>query len=367
MEARQLEAMAEATRLTRQGRLAEATALIQQTLASPGAASSGWTRRLRAFPGRSAAGPVLAGRSAPPAAGRTGSRFDSFSYSGAAGTRAYRLYVPAGYTGAPVPLVVMLHGGTQHAAAFAAATGMNDHAEQETFLVAYPEQDRSANAGRYWNWFAPGHQRRDIGEPSLIAGITTEVMESYDVDAERVYVAGFSAGGAMAAVMAAVYPDLYAAVGVHSGLAYAAASDLPSALTAMRQGPLRPARLTARPLPLIVFHGDQDATVAPANAAGLIDHVLAAGRTDHRPGTSPAAVTSRGQVPGGHAYTRTCHQDVAGATVAECWTVHQSGHSWSGGVPGGSYTDPRGPDASAEFIRFFDEHPASRMVTGRRG
>jgi poly(hydroxyalkanoate) depolymerase family esterase len=394
MDTRPMAAMAEATRLTRQGRLAEATALIQQTLASPGTirlmpdapnaeeeaggmlprpsalpppADEGMSlrrtwKRLRAFPGRNATGPILAPRSAPPAAERLAGRFDAFAYTNAAGTRAYRLYVPAGYTGGPVPLVVMLHGGTQDAATFAAATGMNDLAERKTFLVAYPEQDRAANAGLYWNWFAPGHQRRDAGEPSLIAGITAQVMDSYEVAADRVYVAGFSAGGAMAAVMAAVYPHLYAAVGVHSGLAYAAASDLPSALAAMRQGPPRPARPAARPLPLIVFHGDQDATVAPANAAGLIDHALAAGRTDRPPGTSPTTVTSRGQVPGGHAYTRTCHQDPTGVTVAECWTIHQGGHSWSGGVPHGSYTDARGPDASAEFIRFFDEHPATLPV-----
>ena len=400
MDARQQAAMAEATRLTRQGRLAEATALIQQTLSGPGPrwrrpdappaaeetggvlpspavlpppadegipvrqGSPGWIRRLRAFPRRSATGPGLAPRSAPPAAERPAGRFDAFSYTNAAGTRAYRLYVPAGYTGAPVPLVVMLHGGTQDAAAFAAATGMNDLAERETFLVAYPEQVRSANAGLYWNWFAPGHQRRDAGEPSLIAGITAQVMDGYAVDAGRVYVAGFSAGGAMAAVMAAAYPDLYAAVGVHSGLAYAAASDLPSALAAMRQGPPGPARAPARPVPLIVFHGDQDATVAPANVAGLIDHVLAAGRTDRRAGTSPTTVTSRGQVPGGRAYTRTCHQDATGATVAESWVIHQGGHSWSGGVPNGSYTDPRGPDASAEFIRFFGAHPAPSRAAG---
>jgi poly(3-hydroxybutyrate) depolymerase len=157
--------------------------------------------------------------------------------------------------------------------------------------------------------------------------------------------------------MAAVYPDLYAAAGVHSGLPYAAAGDVASAFAAMKQGPSRPARPPARPLPLIVFHGDRDAIVAHANAAGLIDHVLAAASPDGRPGIPPAAVT-RGQVPGGHAYTRTCYQDPAGAALAERWTIHQGGHAWSGGVPHGSYTDAHGPDASAEFIRFFGEHPA---------
>ena len=250
-------------------------------------------------------------------------RFDAFSYTNAAGTRAYRLYVPAGHTGAPLPLVVMLHGGTQDAATFAAATGMNDLAERQAILVAYPEQPTSANPGRYWNWFVPGHQRRDAGEPSLIAGITRQVTDRFGADATRVYVAGFSAGGAMAAVMAAAYPDLFAAAGVHSGLPYAAAGDMASAFTAMKQGPPRPARLPARPVPLIVFHGDRDATVAPANAAGLIDHALATASPDRRPGTLPTAVTT-GQAPGGHAYTRTCYQDPGGATLAEHWTIHQT-------------------------------------------
>jgi poly(3-hydroxybutyrate) depolymerase len=161
----------------------------------------------------------------------------------------------------------------------------------------------------------------------------------------------------MAAVMAAAYPDLYAAVGVHSGLAYAAASDVASAFAAMRHGPSHPVRPPAGSLPLIVFHGDRDSTVAPANAAGLIDHVLVAAGPDRRPESLPTAVTG-GQVPGGHAYTRTCYQDPAGATLAERWTIHQSGHAWSGGTPNGSYTDPLGPDASAELVRFFHEHPA---------
>jgi poly(hydroxyalkanoate) depolymerase family esterase len=355
MDTRRMTAMAEATRRTREGRLAGATALIQQTLARPTVArhapdapyaeedTSGTPDRCPAAPG----------------AEQPAGRFDAFSYTNPAGTRACRLYVPAGCTGAPLPLVVMLHGGTQDAATFAAATGMNDLAEREMFLVAYPEQPRSANAGRHWNWFVPGHQHRDDGEPSLIAGITRQVIDSYGIDTGRVYVAGFSAGGAMAAVMAAVYPDLYAAAGVHSGLAYAAASDMPSAFAAMRQGPSGRARPPAEPLPLIVFQGDRDATVAPANAAGLIGHVLAAASPGRHPGTGPAAVTSGGQVPGGHAYTRTCYQDPTGAVLAECWIIHQAGHAWSGGVPDGSYTDAHGPDASAEFIRFFGQHPAT--------
>jgi poly(hydroxyalkanoate) depolymerase family esterase len=372
MNARQMAAMAEATRLTRQGRLLEATALIQQTLVIPAAplapAASretqprrihpGWMTR-RAAPSRGAQALRRTHRPAVPVVKPSAGRFDAFSYSNAAGTRGYRLYVPASRADGPMPLVVMLHGGTQDAATFAAATGMNDLAERQALLIAYPEQSPSANAGRYWNWFAPAHQRRGAGEPSLIAGITRQVTDRYGADATRVYVAGFSAGGAMAAVMAAVYPDLYAAAGVHSGLPYAAAGDVASAFAAMKQGPPRPDP-TGRTLPLIVFHGDRDATVAPANAAGLIDHALAAVSPDHRPGPPTAVIT--GQVPGGHAYTRTCYQDPAGAALAECWTIHHGGHAWSGGAPHGSYTDPRGPDASAEFIRFFGEHPAVPSV-----
>jgi poly(hydroxyalkanoate) depolymerase family esterase len=326
--------MAEATRLTRAGRLTEATALIQQTLGrQPGPRPAGAT-------------PTGPGRPEPPA----GARLLDGSYRNAAGSRSYRLYVPSGYTGQAVPLVVMLHGCTQTADDFAAGTRMNELAERDTFLVAYPEQAPKANGQRCWNWFLPAHQRRDAGEPSLLAGITRQVMATHQVEAGRVFVAGLSAGGAMAAVLAASYPHLYAAAGVHSGLVHGAAHDVPSAYEAMRQGPPAGTRAPGPSIPLIVFQGGRDTTVAPANAAALL-----------RPwsGTSSEAFPGPG-------WTRRVYRDRDGRVVAEWWSVDNLGHAWSGGSPAGSFTDPAGPDASAELARFFLDRAGGRPAEGGR-
>jgi poly(hydroxyalkanoate) depolymerase family esterase len=274
--------------------------------------------------------------------------FTTHSFANAAGYRGYKLYVPKTYNGQPSPLVVMLHGCTQDADDFAAGTQMNALAERDGCIVVYPVQPQGANASKCWNWFKPADQRRDSGEPSLIAGITRDVMAKHAVDPARVFVAGLSAGGAMAAIMVRAYPELYAAACVHSGLAAGSARDLPSALAAMRGGKASRARGAEAPKrPLIVFHGDADATVHPSNAAELLRGFGAQATVfDDAPRTEAGKRTSTVE-----------RMKSADGVDAELWLIHGAPHAWAGGSARGSYTDASGPDASAAMMRFFLDHP----------
>jgi poly(hydroxyalkanoate) depolymerase family esterase len=267
-----------------------------------------------------------------------------------AGTRDYELFVPAGYRGDPVPLVVMLHGGEQTAVDFAAGTRMNEFAERFGFLVAYPEQSKDNGL---WNWFRPGDQRPDAGEPAIIAGIIAEVAAEYAVDAGATFIAGLSAGGAMAVIMAVAYPELFAAVGVHSGLAYGAASDVGTAMMAMLTGGSGSRSAT---VPLIIFHGDNDPIVAVANAENLVVASLSEHGLPTRKSERENASTVRINEDGARPHTHGVHRDAAGQTLIESWVVHGGGHAWSGGSTAGRHTDPQGPDATAEMVRFFLEH-----------
>jgi poly(hydroxyalkanoate) depolymerase family esterase len=400
----------EATRLTREGRLAEAMAVLRGLLPSarPSNFADDATQRPRTPPildmvppsaatreswtsrqfGEAHSGGCRGGLSAPqvpaalrrfldhlgdlgstrgldglvgPAVGRTpvpipdGAQFEERTYANEAGSRVYKLYVPSGHNGQALPLVVMLHGCTQSPDDFALGTRMNDLAEEQTFLVAYPAQDVSANVSKCWNWFNAGDQQRDQGEPSLIAGITGQIMRDFPVEPGRVYIAGLSAGGAAAAIMGSTYPDLYAAIGVHSGLACGAASDISSAFDAMRQGVWGSHQnfKCGRAVPTIVFHGDRDLIVNPVNG----DQVVAQSRA----AADLRTTISRGETPDGISYTRTVQADENGRSILEQWVIHGAGHAWSGGSAAGSYTDPRGPDASREMVRFFlQREPAAK-------
>jgi len=361
--------MQEAARLTRSGNLAAAQAAIQAALSgaafpggptaahapTPGPAATPstprprWTRETIDVMARiigEPAGPLPAGPrpTAPRGQGMTAGRH------AAAGLHCdYELFVPpsADTRTQQLPLVLMLHGCTQDPADFAAGTRMNQLAQAQGFIVLYPAQSRQMNPQGCWNWFKHSHQRRGHGEPALLASLTREVMQRHNVDPARVYVAGLSAGGAMAAVLGRCYPELYAAVGVHSGLAAGVARDLPSALAAMKAPPSS-APAGADGKPVIVFHGDADATVHPHNAATVV-----AGST----GAPAAAEAVAPERPGQRRTTRSVHRGPDGRVIAESWTVHGGPHAWSGGSPVGSYTDPSGPDASAAMWRFFKEHP----------
>lgn len=357
--------LGEATRLTRSGHLQAATELIQRTLRGERVTPPTPTDKAVASepPGTAwvidaearfiddtpePARPADASRAATP--GREQWLRGHYSHGGR--QLAYRLYVPPGtaFEAGPPALVLMLHGCTQGPEDFAAGTRMNDLARSAGVLVLYPEQTQHANSHKCWNWFKASHQQRGRGEPALLAGLTRQVMADHGVDAARVYVAGLSAGGAMADIMGRTYPDLFAAVGVHSGLAAGAASNLPSALEAMRKGAASSASSGPSVCPVIVFHGDADTTVHHDNGAAVVQAARNAQSIKDGPRVT------QGHAPNGQRFTRCVYVAADGSTAIEHWQLHGASHAWSGGSAAGSYTTPDGVDASAEMLRFFLAH-----------
>jgi poly(hydroxyalkanoate) depolymerase family esterase len=377
--------MTKATELTRSGKLNEATALIQSLLKGPaqdahqplsegdtGAVIDGDFTRLETGAGIGTPKPAPS-RPTPPAtplaetlrkiaaggmpvhgplsgtAGPmpVGAQFLALTHGGAHGSRSYRVYIPANRTKAPMPLIVMLHGCTQTPEDFAAGTGMNLVAEEFGCLIAYPAQPSGANAQKCWNWYRPEDQARDRGEPALIAGMTRAIQRDHHADPARTYIAGLSAGGAAAVVIAAAYPEIFSAVGVHSGLPAGGARDIPSAFAAMRGGSYGQPHQTI--VPTIVFHGLSDSTVHPENGAAVLSQALHA-----MPGLR--ATTRQGVSDGGRGYRATAHLHADGRSLAEHWQIDGAGHAWAGGHAAGSFTDPKGPDASRQMVRFFFQH-----------
>jgi len=303
---------------------------------------------------------------------------EQYTSSNSAGSRPYFVYTPTSYqVGTAVTLLVMLHGCAQTAGDFAAGTHMNQLAEQYGFIVVYPQQTPTYNPNLCWDWFTPSNQTRGRGEPADIAGIVQTIVEQtaqWTIDTSRIYVAGISAGAAMAVILGATYPDIFAAIGVHSGVEYQAATSLTHSIKAMQQGGPDPilqgqraheamGRFSRR-IPTIVFHGTYDPIISPINGDQTVqqwmqtDHLTSNGTYQadfHRPSS-----TTAGQVPDGHAYTIFSWTDAYGEEVQAYWKVQGLGHAWSGGSANGSYTDPLGPNASLAMYQFFMDHPLRR-------
>ena len=364
--------MDEAMQLMRTGDLTGATRAIQRRLSAPSAPPAA-TRAPAAT-----SGIIIEGtwrevdeppRADAPSSGQKGperrfrgeheGEFREHRFTGDAGELRYKLFVPRGLADPAPPLIVMLHGCTQSPDDFARGTRMNALAQEHGYVVAYPAQSKRRNATQCWNWFRGDDQHRGRGEPALISGLARHLVNAHGLDARRVYVAGLSAGGAMAAVLADTYPDVYAAIGVHSGLPVGAAHDLASAFAVMTRRTAQSGDCDSRPggrsVPAIVFHGDRDTTVDACNAAAVVSQCAGSDGFASRADAQLHETRERGTAAGGRPYTRTVYRSSAGALLAEQWLVHGGGHAWFGGDASGSYTDPSGPDASEQMLRFFSE------------
>jgi poly(hydroxyalkanoate) depolymerase family esterase len=284
-------------------------------------------------------------------------------YESEHGVRSYRLYVPAGPGRTARPLVVMLHGCAQTAAELATAGRLDSLGAEFGALVLLPEQPATANPLRCWNWFVPAHQARDAGEPAIIAGLTRHIAREHGADAERVVLGGLSAGGAMAVLTGLAYPDLYAAIGTHSGVGWRVAGDVPGAFAAMRGGGVDAAAQAraahaamgarARVVPVIAIHGAADTVAHPTATDGLVAQLAALHRLV-APGAELRADTSRMEAGGYPVEVR--RYTAGGRVVLEHWVVAGLAHALSGGDSAARWTDARGPDAAREMLRFMLSH-----------
>jgi poly(hydroxyalkanoate) depolymerase family esterase len=365
-----IDAMGEALNLVRQSNLAEATALLRQALSGEApqdreSASDARPRRppqpafapsprrplgevLRALGARPPIPPGAAPEAEP--AHAFGERFLKRVHRGPAGSLSYRLYIPSDYERRDLALVLMLHGCTQNPEDFALGTQMNALADESGLIVAYPHQPRRANAAGCWNWFDRRHQNRGSGEPAKLAGLAQALAKEFGIGRDRIFAAGLSAGGAMAEVLASTYPDVFAAVGVHSGLPYRSAFDVASAFAAMKGNAaveLAPPAASDRRCRKIIIHGLADGTVDPVNGARILDQAEREGRPLKR-------IDLDWEARGGRV-SRTVLEDDEGRPVVERWQVEGGGHAWFGGDPRGSYTQTVGLDASRVMVRFFLE------------
>lgn len=294
---------------------------------------------------------------------------------------SYLVYQPDGITGSdPVPLLVMLHGCTQSPREFARASGMNRLAEKHDFLVLYPDQTPQANRNQCWNWFRKTHTDRGSGEAGLIAGMVRTTLENRPINPDRIYLAGFSAGGAMASALAAAYPDLFAAAGIHSGLEYRAADTIKDALAAMNRGgpdPVQQGRTAhrtmgkhARAVPTMVLHGRSDTIVEPINgeqatrqALETIRRATRAERADSpgHYGLDDDPDRTRRKRFGPYSYRRKEYRFADGRLAVVSVMIEGMGHAWAGGQAGESYVAPAAPDASRLLWEFFNRHTRSAV------
>jgi poly(hydroxyalkanoate) depolymerase family esterase len=293
---------------------------------------------------------------------QAGGTFTAHSYTSDAGSRQYWLHVPSSYDGTkPMPLVVMLHGCTQDANDSARGTRLNERAEADSFMVVYPEQPAAANPLKCWNWFDAQHQARDSGEPAIIAGITREVMSTHRIDEKRVFLGGISAGAAMANIVAINHPELFAALALHSGIEFKAATSVLEARKAMNEGgpdPVEQGKAAhaamgerARVIPVLIVQGAQDKSVPPLHTAQLARQWLTIAEVLGARGTDPE--TTRAESASGSHFSREVFSDAQKRVLVETIVVDELAHAWSGGAADGTFTDPKGPDATAEMLRFF--------------